>query len=78
MSGDRRRERFKVAARAERWSAAHWKTAVGQLIGATQRARAAGRRVVLVTGPAPVDRVLAVSGVARTVETTPDPATLDN
>jgi anti-anti-sigma factor len=51
---------------------------LGQLVGATQRARTAGRRVVLVTGSAPIDRVLAVSGVARTVETTPDPATLDN
>jgi putative drug exporter of the RND superfamily len=50
---------------------------LGQLIGASTRARAEHRRVVLVTGPAAVDRLLATAGVAEALETTTDPATLD-
>jgi RND superfamily putative drug exporter len=50
---------------------------LGQLIGATTRARADQRRVVLVTGPAAIDRLMATSGAAQALETTTDPATLD-
>jgi anti-anti-sigma factor len=50
---------------------------LGQLIGATTRARADQRRVVLVTGPAAIDRLLATSGAAQVLDTTTDPATLD-
>jgi hypothetical protein len=32
---------------------------------------------VLITGTAPIDRILTVSGVEKTLETTADPATLD-
>ena len=41
-------------------------------------ARAEQRRVVLVNGPQPIDRILAVSGVDMAVETAADPATLDH
>ena len=51
---------------------------IGELVRATRHARAAGRRVVLVTGSVPIDRVLAISGVDRVLETTADPASLDN
>jgi hypothetical protein len=47
------------------------------LIGATRPARAEHRRVVLVTGSAAIERVLAVSGADRILETTRDPVTLD-
>ena len=40
-------------------------------------ARADHRRVVLVTGPAAIDRLLAISGAAQVLVTTTDPATLD-
>jgi RND superfamily putative drug exporter len=50
---------------------------LGELVRATQRARAEGRRVVLVTGSNPIDRVLALSGVWQALETTADPETLD-
>jgi RND superfamily putative drug exporter len=53
-------------------------TGLAELVRATRDARADGRRVVLVTGSAPIDRVLAVSGAGQAlVETTTDPATLD-
>ena len=52
-------------------------TGVAELVAATQRARAQTRRLVLVTGSAPIDRVLAVSGATQVLETTEDPATLD-
>jgi anti-anti-sigma factor len=47
-----------------------------ELVAATQRARAQARRLVLITGSAPIDRLLAVSGATRGLETTDDPATL--
>jgi RND superfamily putative drug exporter len=50
---------------------------LAELVRATQRARAARRRVVLVTGSKPIDRVLGVSGATQVLETTADPATLD-
>ncbi len=50
---------------------------LAQLIGATKRARAEGRRTVLVTGSAAIDRVLSVSGAAQVLETTTNPATLN-
>jgi len=50
---------------------------LGQLIGASTRARAEHRRVVLVTGPAAIDRLLATTGAAEALDTTTDPATLD-
>ena len=53
-------------------------TGLNQLVQATRRARAEQRRVVLVTGTQPIDRILAVSGVDKTLETTADPATLDH
>jgi anti-anti-sigma regulatory factor len=53
-------------------------TGLKELVGATRRARAAQRRLVLVTGMQPIDRILAVSGVDETLETTADPATLDH
>jgi anti-anti-sigma factor len=48
-----------------------------QLIGATRRARDEHRRVVLVTGSAAIDRLLAVSGAHQILETTTNPVTLD-
>ena len=53
-------------------------TGLKELVGATRRARAEQRRAVLVTGTQPIDRILAVSGVDKAVETTANPATLDN
>jgi len=53
-------------------------TGLSELVAATRRARAEQRRVVLVTGSAPIDRILAVSGVDQTLETTADPANLDH
>jgi anti-sigma B factor antagonist len=53
-------------------------TGLSQLVRATKRARADQRRVVLVTGTQPIDRILVVSGVHQALETTADPATLDN
>jgi anti-anti-sigma factor len=50
---------------------------LARLIGATRRARAEHRRVVLVTGSAAVDRLLAVSGADQLLETTTNPVTLD-
>jgi RND superfamily putative drug exporter len=50
---------------------------LAKLIGATRRARAEHRRVVLLTGSAAIDRVLAVSGVEQILETTRNPVTLD-
>jgi anti-anti-sigma factor len=50
---------------------------LAQLIGATRRARAEHRRVVLVTGAAAIDRLLAVSGADQILDTTTNPATLD-
>jgi anti-anti-sigma factor len=50
---------------------------LAQLIGATRRARAEQRRVVLVTGSAAIDRLLAVSGADQLLETTTNPGTLD-
>jgi anti-sigma B factor antagonist len=49
---------------------------LAELVSATRRARAADRRVVLVTGSPPIDRVLAISGVLPALDTTPDPETL--
>jgi RND superfamily putative drug exporter len=51
---------------------------LGELVRASRRAREHGRRLVLVTGSAPIDRVLAISGADKAVETTLDPATLDH
>ena len=42
-----------------------------------RRAHAEQRRVVRDMGTQPIDRILAVSGVERALETTADPATLD-
>jgi putative drug exporter of the RND superfamily len=50
---------------------------LAQLIGAARRARAEDRRVVLLTGSAAIDRLLAVSGANQVLETTTNPATLD-
>jgi anti-anti-sigma factor len=50
---------------------------LGQLIDATRRARAEHRRVVLLTGSAAIDRLLAVSGANQILETTTNPRTLD-
>jgi RND superfamily putative drug exporter len=50
---------------------------LAQLIGATRRARAQHRRVVLVTGAAAIDRLLAVSGADQILDTTTNPVTLD-
>jgi len=51
---------------------------LAELVRATQKARDEQRRVVLVTGSEPIDKVMDVSGVTRSlVETTADPATLD-
>ena len=50
---------------------------LGELVHADQRARSDHRRVVLVTGSAPIDRILTLSGVTGTFETTADPATLE-
>jgi anti-sigma B factor antagonist len=50
---------------------------LAQLIGATRRARAGHRRVVLLTGSAAIDRLLAVSGANQILETTNNPTTLD-
>ena len=52
-------------------------TGLGELVHATRRARAEKRRVVLVTGSAPIDRILTVSGAHEALETTADPAMLD-
>jgi anti-anti-sigma factor len=52
-------------------------TGLAQLIGATRRARAEQRRVVLVTGSAAIEHVLAVSGADKVLETTTNPADLD-
>ena len=52
-------------------------TGLGELIGATRRARAEDRHVVLVTGSAAIERVLAVSGADEVLETTTNPAALD-
>ncbi len=46
---------------------------LGELVHAARRARAEDRRVVLVTGSAPIDRILAVSGLRQALETTADP-----
>ena len=51
---------------------------LAELVYATRRARAQQRRVVLVTGSASIDRILAVSGAEQLLETTADPATLDS
>ena len=51
---------------------------LAELVAATRLARAHQRRIVLVTGSAPIDRILAVSGVEQALETTADPATLEN
>jgi anti-anti-sigma factor len=51
---------------------------LGELVRASRRARRMGRRVVLVTGAEPIDRVLAITGLDKALETTADPATLDN
>ena len=48
-----------------------------RVIDATRRARAEHRRVVLVTGSAAIERVLAVSGADHLLETTTNPAALD-
>jgi anti-anti-sigma factor len=50
---------------------------LAQLIGATRRARAEHRRVVLLTGSAAIDRLLAVSGANQILETTTNAVTLD-
>jgi putative drug exporter of the RND superfamily len=50
---------------------------LAQLIGATRRARAEHRRVVLLTGSAAIDRLLALSGANQILETTNNPVTLD-
>jgi anti-sigma B factor antagonist len=50
---------------------------LAELIGATRRARAEHRRVVLLTGSAAIDRLLAVSGANQLRETTTNPAALD-
>jgi anti-anti-sigma factor len=52
-------------------------TGLGELTAAAQRARRQARRVVLITGSAPIDRLLALSGVMQALETTDDPTTLD-
>jgi anti-anti-sigma factor len=50
---------------------------LAQLMSAGRRARSEERRVVLVTGGAAIDRLLAISGAARVLETTTNPATLE-
>ncbi len=50
---------------------------LAELVYATRRARDQQRRVVMVTGSAPIDRILAVSGAQHALDTTADPATLD-
>jgi anti-anti-sigma factor len=50
---------------------------LAQLVGATRRARAERRRVVLITGSAAIDSILALSGADQVLETTNNPATLD-
>jgi anti-anti-sigma factor len=52
-------------------------TGLAHLVGATRRARAEDRRVVLITGSGPIDRLLAISGAAQILETTTEPATGD-
>jgi anti-anti-sigma factor len=49
-----------------------------ELVDATRRARSEHRRVVLVRGSQPIDRILAISGIDQALELTADPATLDN
>ncbi|MDP1849866.1 MAG: anti-sigma factor antagonist [Solirubrobacteraceae bacterium] len=51
---------------------------LGELVHADRRARGERRRVVLVTGSAPIDRILGLSGVTEMFETTADPATLES
>ncbi len=50
---------------------------LAELVRGSPRAREERRRMVLVTGSEPIDRMLAVSGVTQILETTADPATLD-
>jgi anti-anti-sigma factor len=50
---------------------------LAQLIGATRRARAEHRRVVLLIGSTAIDRLLALSGANQILETTTNPVTLD-
>jgi anti-anti-sigma factor len=53
-------------------------TGLAEFVRATRDARAQQRRLVLVTGSEPIDRILAVSGVGQTlVDTISDPAALD-
>ena len=51
-------------------------TGLGELVAATQRARTQARRLVLITGSAPIDHLVTISGATRALETTDDPATL--
>ncbi|MCA1679621.1 MAG: anti-sigma factor antagonist [Actinobacteria bacterium] len=51
---------------------------LGELVHADRRARGEQRRVVLVTGSAPIDPILMLSGVTEMFETTADPATLES
>lgn len=45
---------------------------LGELIGAARRARSDGRRVVLVRGPAPIERILDLASVDGLLERVPD------
>ena len=49
-------------------------TGLREIIGATRRAHADGRRVVLVKGPGPIDSVLDLTRVGDMLETVNDPA----
>jgi len=51
-------------------------TGLREIIGATRRAHADGRRVVLVKGPGPIDSVLDLTRVGDMLETVNDPATV--
>jgi RND superfamily putative drug exporter len=47
-----------------------------EIVGAVRRGRVAGRRVVLVRGPGPIDSVLNITRVEDITETVEDPATV--
>jgi anti-anti-sigma factor len=49
-------------------------TGLGEMVAAVQRGKAAGRRVVLVKAPGPIDNLLAMTRVDVMMETVEDPA----
>jgi anti-anti-sigma factor len=50
--------------------------AIGELIAADKRSRDAGRRLILITGPGPVERLLALTGVDAKLRTASEPPEL--